>query len=60
MKIDLPSFNGNLDVEDFFNWIKNVESFFDYMNTPEENKVKLVALKLKGGASAWLGPATEQ
>ena len=28
MKIDLPSFNGKLDLEAFLDWNKNVESFF--------------------------------
>lgn len=36
---------GNLDVEDFHDWIKNIENFLDYKNTWEEK----VALKLKGG-----------
>jgi hypothetical protein len=31
-----------------------VEQFFEYMSIPEECKVKLVAYKFKGGASAWL------
>lgn len=31
---------------------KNVDDFLDYMNTPAHKKVKLVALKLKSGASA--------
>lgn len=53
MKIDLPSFSGKLDLEPFLDWIKNVESFFEYMSTPESKKVKLVSFKLKSGASAW-------
>ena len=53
MKVDLPTFNGRMDVEKFLDWIKNVEIFFDYANTPEHKKVRLVALKLQGGASAW-------
>ncbi|KAH7565398.1 hypothetical protein JRO89_XS09G0201500 [Xanthoceras sorbifolium] len=53
MKIDLHSFNGHLHIEDFLDWIVNVEHFFDYMEVLEEKKVKLVAYKLKGGASAW-------
>jgi len=53
MKIDLPSFNGNLQIEDFLDWVMEVERFFDYMSIHEDRKVKLVAYKFKGGASAW-------
>lgn len=53
MKIDIPMFSGKLDLEAFLDWIKSVESFFQYMNTPDSKKVKLVSFKLKSGASAW-------
>lgn len=53
MKMDLPSFNGQLNIEDFLDWLHEVERFFDYMDIEEGRKVKLVAYKLKGGASAW-------
>ena len=54
MKVDLPNLSGKLDVETFLDWFKNVEeSFFEYMETVEDNKVKMVALKLKSDAWAW-------
>jgi hypothetical protein len=53
MKIDLPSFNENLHIEDFLDWVTEVESFFDSMSIPEKRKVKLIAYKFKGGASTW-------
>lgn len=53
MEIDLPTFNGKVDVETFLDWVKNVENFFDYTNTPDDKKVKLVAFKLQSGAFAW-------
>jgi hypothetical protein len=53
MKIDLPSFNGHLQIEDFLDWVMEVERFFDYMSIREDHKVKLVAYKFKGTPSAW-------
>ena len=53
MKIDLSTYNGKRDIESFLDWIKNTENFFNYMDTLERKKVHLVALKLRGGASAW-------
>ncbi|KAA0061454.1 reverse transcriptase [Cucumis melo var. makuwa] len=53
MKIDLPTYNGKRDIESFLDWIKNIENFFNYMDTPDRKKMHLVALKLCGGASAW-------
>jgi hypothetical protein len=47
------SFDGYLHNEDYLDWIMEVERFFEYMCITEEKKVKLVAYKLKGGASAW-------
>ena len=53
MKMDLPSFNGQLQIEGFLDWLALVERFFDYIDIPEDKRVKLVAYKLMGGASAW-------
>ena len=47
MKVDLLNFSGKLDVEAFLEWVKNVESFFEYIETTEDKKVKMIALKLK-------------
>ncbi|KAL5548403.1 hypothetical protein UlMin_003634 [Ulmus minor] len=40
-------------MEGLLDWLKKVDNYFDYTETPEEHKVKLVAYKLNGGASAW-------
>ena len=53
MKVELPSFNGNISIEEYLDWVSEVEKFFDYMGTADDKQVYLVAYKLKGRASAW-------
>ena len=53
MKVELPSFNGNVSIEENLDWVNEVEKFFDYMGTADDKQVCLVAYKLKGGAFAW-------
>ena len=53
MKMDLPSFDGRLHVEDFLDRVHTVENLFDYLNISEENQVKPVTYKLKGRTFAW-------
>lgn len=53
MKIDLPSFDERLDVEEFLDWASKVENFFKYADMSDEKKIKLVAFKFQRGASSW-------
>ena len=43
MKIKLPSFNGNVSIEGYLDWVSKVEKFFDYMGVVDDKKVCLVA-----------------
>ena len=52
-KIDLSQFDGELEMENLLDWLKQVDNYFDYTHTPDESKIKLVAYKFNGGASAW-------
>jgi hypothetical protein len=52
-KVDLPEFSGALQAEGFIDWLNELEQIFEYMEVPDHDKVKLVAIKLKGRASAW-------
>ncbi|XP_028554101.1 uncharacterized protein LOC110105612 [Dendrobium catenatum] len=52
-KLDIPYFDGRMHIEDYLDWEKSVENFFDYMEVPRDKQVRYVACRLKGGASAW-------
>nr|GEX11144.1 RNA-directed DNA polymerase [Tanacetum cinerariifolium] len=52
VKAEIPNFVGNLDIEAVLDWLYEVDKFFDIMKVPEEEQVKVVAYKLRGGAGA--------
>ncbi|XP_026399202.1 uncharacterized protein LOC113295057 [Papaver somniferum] len=53
LKAYIPAFNGSFKIEELLDWIYEVEAFFEFMDIPDDTKVKLVTYKLKGGAAAW-------
>lgn len=53
VKVDIPSFNGLLYIEDFLDWITTMKRFFEYIVIHEDKQVKLVAFKLTDEASSW-------
>ncbi|VFQ74040.1 unnamed protein product [Cuscuta campestris] len=52
-KVDIPTFEGKNDLDDFLEWLETVECVFDFKDVPEEKKVKIVALKFRKYASTW-------
>ena len=36
MKVELPSFNGKVSIEEYLDWVNEVEKFFDYMGTVDD------------------------
>ena len=49
--IEVTPYDGKLDINVMLDWISDIEKFFDYENTPDNKKVKIVVTKLKGRAS---------
>lgn len=52
-KLEMAAFDGYLHIEDFLDWLDNVEDYFDCMGVEETMKCRFVAYKFKGGARAW-------
>jgi hypothetical protein len=52
-KMDIPVYEGNLDVEELLEWIRDLEKYFDYEDVKEDKKVKHAITRLKGHATLW-------
>jgi hypothetical protein len=52
-KMDIPVYEGNLDAEELLDWIRALDTYFDYEDVEEDKKVKHVVTRLKGHAALW-------
>jgi hypothetical protein len=52
-KIEVPMYEGNLDVEELLDWISDLDKYFDYEEIDDEKKVKHTVTRLKGHATLW-------
>jgi hypothetical protein len=52
-KMDIPVYEGNLDVEELLDWIRDLDKYFDYEDVEEDKKVKHAITRLKGHAALW-------
>jgi hypothetical protein len=53
LKADISMNEGRIQPDKFIDWLNTVERVFEYQYVPEEEKVKIVAIKLKKHASIW-------
>jgi 3'-phosphoadenosine 5'-phosphosulfate sulfotransferase len=51
VKMDIPVYEGNLDAEELLDWIRDLDTYFDYKYVEEDKKVKHVVTRLKGHAA---------
>jgi len=49
-KLNFPKYDG---LEDPTSWVCRAEQFFEFQNTPEEEKIPLAAYHLEGEAQLW-------
>jgi hypothetical protein len=52
-KMDIPAYEGSLDVEELLDWIRALDTYFDYEDIEEDKKVRHAVTKLKGHATLW-------
>jgi hypothetical protein len=52
-KMEVPMYEGNMDVEKMLDWIYDLENYFDYEEIEDEKKVKHAVTRLKGHATLW-------
>jgi hypothetical protein len=52
-KMDIPTYEGNMDAEELLDWIRALDTYFDYEDIEEDKKVKHAVTKLKGHAALW-------
>jgi hypothetical protein len=52
-KMEIPMYEGNLDVEELLDWIRALDKYFDYEDVEEDKKVKHIVTRLKGHATLW-------
>ena len=52
-KMEIPMYEGNLDVEELLEWIRALDKYFDYEDVEEDKKVKHIVTRLKGHATLW-------
>ena len=52
-KMDIPAYEGSLDAKELLDWIRALDTYFDYEDIEEYKKVRHVVTKLKGHATLW-------
>jgi Icc-related predicted phosphoesterase len=52
-KMDILVYEGNLDAKEILDWIRDMDTYFDYEDVEEEKKVKHVVTRVKGHATLW-------
>ena len=52
-RVEIPEFNGNLNTEEFLDWLSSIEEILEYKRVPGDQCVPLIASRFKNRAMAW-------
>ena len=53
IQLHIAAFDGEMELEEFLDWVHNVDNYFNWKELIEERKVKVVASKMRGTALDW-------
>jgi hypothetical protein len=53
VNIGIPMYEGNIEIEELLDWIREMDKYFDYEDVEEEKKVRHVVTRLKGHETLW-------
>ena len=51
LRMEVPMYEGSLNVEELVNWISDLDMYFKYKNVNEDKRVKFIVTRLKCHAS---------
>ena len=52
-KMDIPVYEGSLNAEELLDWIRALDTYFDYEDIEEDKKIRHAVTKLKGHPALW-------
>ncbi|KAL8508531.1 hypothetical protein ACS0TY_018959 [Phlomoides rotata] len=53
MQMEIPEFTGELQPDDFIDWLSTIEDIMDFKGVPPASRVPLITTHLRGRARAW-------
>jgi hypothetical protein len=56
-KMDIPVYEGSLDAEELLDWIRALDTYFDYEDIEEDKKVRHASHEAEGTCSLMVGQA---
>lgn len=53
MKVDLLDFDGRMDINEYIDWLQDIEKIFEYKEISQECGVSIIVIKLKKSTYLW-------
>ncbi|MGK4277551.1 hypothetical protein, partial [Escherichia coli] len=53
VKLQVPSFQGKSNPEEFLEWLKRTEMIFEYYEYPDHLRLRLAVIEFSGYALVW-------